>query len=71
MAALELFLLPTGVSAWENDGKDALSWLTKRLAKRVEDVQEVGWERLDWLLVFCGYRHEVQRLDGSLPLFGT
>jgi hypothetical protein len=70
MTGIEPFLLPVGAWAWENYGKDAIGWLVKRLAKRVEDVKSAGWERVDWVLASRTYRQELQRLYGSMQIFG-
>ena len=59
-----------GVWLWGSYGKDAFSWLVKRLAKHTEDVKEAGWEKIDWMLASRAYRRELMRLYGSMQIFG-
>jgi hypothetical protein len=70
MSGIEPLLVPIGVWAWESYGKDAVSWIVNRLAKRAEDVKAAGWERVDWALASRTYRQEMQRLYGSMQIFG-
>src|SRR6266508_4802713 len=70
MTSMEPWLAAGGVWLWESYGKDALSWLVKRLAKRADEVKEAGWERVDWALASRTYRRELQRLYGSMQIFG-
>jgi NACHT domain-containing protein len=70
MTGIEPLLVPVGVWAWEYYGKDAVAWLVKRLAKHAEDIKEAGWERVDWVRASRTYRQELQRLYGSMQIFG-
>ncbi len=59
MSDIDPILLAGGVWAWQSYGKDALAWLVKRLAKNTEDIKEVGWERVDWVLASRRYQRLV------------
>ncbi len=70
MTGIESFLIPVGVWAWENYGKDVVGWLVKCLRKHAEEIKEAGWERVDWVLASRTYRRELHQQYGAMQIFG-
>lgn len=70
MSGIEPVLIAGGVWLWQSYGKDALTWLVERLAKRAEDLKADGWEKIDWSLASRRYREELSRLYGTMHIFG-
>lgn len=70
MTGVDPLLVAGGVWLWDSYGKDAFSWLVKRLGKRAEELKGAGWEKVDWVLAARTYRQEMARQYGWMHIFG-
>src|SRR4051794_27330969 len=70
MTGVDPLLVAGGVWLWESYGKDAFSWLVKRLGKDADELKAAGWNKVKWALAARTYREEMAWLYGSIHIFG-